>query len=248
MAVASIVSTLRPCSRFLLPALLMLAGLPNSAYAQAEASLSAVYHQTHLTGREHGGTYVGLAATRDLTPKWYLTGKAGYLRSVNRADLTIALEWDEWRDRHHLNTDLGIGLHLVSFRTSAVRHSLGPSLSLSYRYRQETLGYTLFYPAFFSTALEHEAQAILQYCGIDPSFHCLYFDNGDDYGIDGQYVMVSGESKSHDIGLAGALNYRLFFKQMMLSLEAGLARYHQQENKLGGTHTYFWGLSAGYRF
>ena len=174
--------------------------------------------------------------------------RGGYLRSVNRDIELVAVDWYNWRDRQHLIFDLGAGTNLLRLDVGEFRHRFGPSLSVSYRYRREELIGRNLLPAYFESLDPEELEEALAVCGAYSFVYCLYYEGGDGYTRQGQYVMLTREARGRDVGLALAFNYRLLFRNVEVSAEAGHARYRKQGEELGGTHTYVYGVSVGYRF
>ena len=215
--------------------------------AQPDLTAKVALHATHLTGGEHSGQYAGLALSADLSHLWYVFVGAGYLRSVGRDIELVAVNRYDWRDRHHLVFDFGLGTNLLRLDTGRLHHRIGPSLNVSYRHRREELAGPRFLPAYFESLYPEELEEALAICGTSSNVYCLYYE-GSEQVREGQYVMITRESREHDVGLALALNYRLFFQNVEVSAEMGHTRYRKQGEELGGTHTYFYGISVGYRF
>jgi len=224
------------------------------AFAQHDVTIRAIASSAHLTGREHEGYYGGLSASMDLTGRLYVVGRAGYLRSVQLDWFSSPLPYgiDDWRDRHHIMVDMGVGFDVLRFKTGAFQHRFGPSMSLSIRRRSEEIVGRTYHPAFFNGMPQEYVDALLAACGSSKNgvnLYCMTYDDGPDgWGIDGQYAVETDSGVAQDIGGVLGFNYRTLFRHVEIGAEVGLYRYLDQGRKWGGSHTFYWGLTAGYRF
>ena len=245
----STASALKPILRLAYLTLLLTAwGTQDAAAQQPDVpanTLSVRYNQVALTGGGNSGQFYQATLSRRFHSRLRASLGVGYLTSVNRGCLYLIEGSDAWRDRKHVVADLSGHVDALRFRAGRISNRLGVKAGFSYRYRWEDRWSGTFYPIYFEGRTEEVLREILAVCG-DSGIYCFTFDDGLGGEQDGQYVALTYYENRSDVGALAALEYGLGFGRVEVGLEAGYYRYLKQP--LSGTHTAYYGLSAGYRF